>query len=264
MQDDADLETAPFERIAPTFGFYTYGEFFGASRLTLLNSTMVAVGMREGPRRLQPPGDGTRTADPAKALPALDPYANKHARVVSRLVRFIDAVTSELETSNREVTKLSLTDQLTQLVNRNRLDQVIDEQIRLASRYGIGFSVILLDIDHFKQVNDTYGHLAGDRVLVRVAEILLHNLRSVDVAGRWGGEEFLIVVPNSRREDALLLAEKLRAAIGDATFPVPGRRTGSFGVASYTGGDDPGALIARADAALYLAKHAGRNRVEPG
>ena len=262
MQQDVELETLPFEAIAPTFGFYTYGEFFGSNKLSLLNSTMVAVGLREGP---VPSPAKPKLADPAFEAPKeRDPYTNKHARVVSRLMRFIDAVTSELETSNHEITKLSITDRLTQLANRIRLEQVLDENLQLAIRYGTPLSVILLDIDHFKQVNDTFGHMAGDDVLTQVAGVLIANTRCVDTVGRWGGEEFLVVAPNTGLDDAALVAEKLREAIDGTDFPVVHHMTSSFGVACYAPGDDLIRMISRADAALYSAKRAGRNRVELG
>lgn len=260
MQKDVELETLPFEEIAPTFGFYTYGEFFGSTRLSLLNSTMVAVSLREGPAPSQVESQLASTA--VDAPKERDPYTNKHARVVSRLMRFIDAVTSELETSNQEITKLSITDRLTQLVNRTRLEQVLDENQQLAMRYDTPLAVILLDIDHFKQVNDTFGHMVGDDVLVQVARVLIANTRSVDIVGRWGGEEFLVVAPATHLDDAALVAEKLREAIEKMEVPVAGRITSSFGVASYTPGDDLIRMISRADAALYSAKRAGRNRVE--
>lgn len=264
MQEDVDLETQPFEALAPTFGFYTYGEFYGTSRLTLLNSTMVAVSLREGPAPVtaRPAGDGARAA--AGLVAQRDPYANKHARVVSRLLRFINAVTSELEAANREVTKLSVTDRLTQLANRSRLEQVLDEWTDLARRYATPFSVILLDVDHFKRVNDTHGHLVGDKVLMRIAEVLAANTRGVDVVGRWGGEEFLVIAPNLGLREAAQLAEKLRAAVAGAEIAMAGPQTSSFGVAEHQPGDDPHSLIGRADAALYRAKGAGRNRVDFG
>src|SRR5690606_24244291 len=112
MQTDVELETRPFNNIAPAFGFYTYGEFYTSRSLRLLNSTMVAVGLREGPAKLNP-----QKPSPQKKLTDkndFDPYAHQHTRVVSHLMRFIDAVTLEMENSNREITKLSQTDRLTQ------------------------------------------------------------------------------------------------------------------------------------------------------
>lgn len=171
-------------------------------------------------------------------------------------------INEQLEASNRTITTLSITDRLTQLANRFQLDQVLHESLQLAIRYGTPFSVILLDIDHFKHVNDTYGHMVGDDVLVQVAKVLTTNTRSVDTVGRWGGEEFLVISPSTGLESTALLAEKLRNAIDKTDFPTVGHKTGSFGIASYKLGDDIEKLIGRADAAMYAAKHAGRNRVE--
>ena len=260
MQEDVDLETQPFEALAPTFGFYTYGEFFSSPSLRLLNSTMVAVGLREGPAAA--PDGLAPTARVGAVAPALDPYARKHSRIVARLMRFIDTVTSELEASNREVTKLSLTDRLTQLANRSHLELVLNDNLQRAVRYATPFAVILLDLDHFKHVNETHGHLMGDGVLVAVAALLSSHTRTVDTVGRWGGEEFLMICPNTSLADAVVTAEKLRAALAAKVFPVIGSQTGSFGVTTFAPGDSAETLVARADIALYAAKHSGRDRVE--
>jgi diguanylate cyclase (GGDEF)-like protein len=260
MQQDVELETLPFEDIAPTFGFYTYGEFFGSTtNLQLLNSTMVAVGMREGISTHSVPM--IKDANPEAVL-VRDPYVNKHSRIVSRLVKFISAVTSELEQANREITQLSLTDRLTQLNNRMKLDAVLADEITIAIRYKQSFSLILLDIDHFKQVNDTHGHLVGDDVLIRIAKVLAENIRDTDTLGRWGGEEFLLILPHTDLDQACALAEKLRKSIAQETIPVVGQKTSSFGVTTYCPGDNVTNLIARSDEALYEAKKMGRNRVQ--
>nr|WP_198984139.1 diguanylate cyclase [Herbaspirillum sp. ASV7] len=260
MQEDVALETLPFEDIAPSFGFYTYGEFFGTERLALLNSTMVVVSLREGPALPVSPS-AAGAAGSESAPEGGDPYANKHARVVSRLMHFIGTVTQELETLNREVTKISVTDGLTQLANRIRLEQVLADNLALALREGIGFALILLDIDHFKQVNDTHGHMVGDDVLVRVAQILAAAVRGSDVVGRWGGEEFMVVAPATSLEQATWLAEQLRAHIAHADFHPAGRKTASFGVAALERGEDLACLLSRVDSALYEAKRGGRNLV---
>lgn len=259
MQDAVDLETEPFESLAPSFGFYTYGEFFSSNSLQLLNSTMVVVGLREGPAT-----QGIKPASANQGIKehAADPYANKHTRVVSRLMRFIGAVTAELEASNREITALSRTDRLTQLVNRTELDQVLEENLTRALRYNTPFSIVLLDLDHFKEVNDIHGHLVGDDVLVNIARILTENTRSMGTVGRWGGEEFLIVMPDAELNDARLFAEKLRGEIENRHFPVIGKMTASFGVTAFEQDDDVVRMIKRADVSLYVAKHSGRNRVE--
>lgn len=262
MQSDVDLETLPFEDIAPTFGFYTYGEFYSSTNLRLLNSTMVTVGLREGetePSSHQASSSETKTEESGS-----DPYAHKHTRVVSRLMRFIDTVTSELEASNREITNLSRTDRLTQLANRIQLDHVLAENLQRALRYATPFAIILLDLDHFKLVNDEHGHLVGDDVLVSTAKILTACTRSLDTVGRWGGEEFLVIVANVTLNDAAQLAEKLRSEIEAHNYPVVGHRTASFGVTGFAPGDDVIKMINRADVALYTAKRSGRNRVELG
>jgi diguanylate cyclase (GGDEF)-like protein len=269
MQQDVELETLPFETSAPTFGFYTFGEFYGTRHLTLMNSTMVAVGLREGAAPARAVSEEAVPSTPVSVIH--DPYANKHGRIIARLMHFIQAVTldleainSNLEAANREITRLSLTDQLTQLPNRARLDQALVENLELSTRYGDDFSVVLLDIDHFKQVNDTYGHLVGDTVLIELGQILAHQTRATDVAGRWGGEEFLIVAPHTSLEKAAKLAEKVRSNIASSDFSVVGYQTISLGVAAYSVGDDLDKLLGRADAALYRAKRSGRNRVELG
>lgn len=167
----------------------------------------------------------------------------------------------KLASLNRELARLSVTDQLTGLFNRLRLDEALEHELQRSLRTGLPFSVVLLDLDHFKAVNDTHGHQVGDRVLVEVAQLLRANTREIDVVGRWGGEEFMVVCPHTNQEGAALLAEKLCQAIGSHVFPVVGQRTASFGVSCHQSGDLAKDLVARADTALYEAKQAGRNRV---
>jgi len=170
--------------------------------------------------------------------------------------------TQQLAEKNRELECLSVTDRLTGLYNRLKLDEELDQELSRANRYGTPFSVVLLDIDRFKRVNDNHGHLMGDRVLVELADILRRTVRDTDRAGRWGGEEFLIICPETRLDGATLLAEKQRVAIADHRFPVIDCCGASFGVSAYHEGDSIESLLARADAALYRAKEGGRNRVE--
>lgn len=161
---------------------------------------------------------------------------------------------------NSELRELSRTDTLTKLANRLRLDAALNVELQRAERYGNTFSVILSDIDYFKKINDTRGHLAGDAALVRLAKVIAESCRRSDMAGRWGGDEFLIILPETSVESAALDAEKLRLAI-PASQP-PGGYTCSFGVTTYHSGDTSDSLVGRVDAALYKAKELGRNRVE--
>ncbi|BBO80458.1 hypothetical protein DSCO28_10240 [Desulfosarcina ovata subsp. sediminis] len=156
------------------------------------------------------------------------------------------------------------TDALTGLNNRMKIDEALENEINRVQRYRSTFSIILLDIDNFKHVNDTYGHLIGDDVLKEVAGLLKANFRKTDVPGRWGGEEFLVILPHQDRRCASGIAEKLRRIIETTNFPDVGRITSSFGVAEYLDRDTPKGIVMRADAALYRAKQQGRNRVVEG
>ena len=161
-----------------------------------------------------------------------------------------------------EITRLSQEDYLTGLFNRRRITQLLEHEVRRALRYDTTFSVILMDIDHFKLVNDQFGQQAGDAVLKMIADVIKTGVRASDFVGRWGGEEFIILSPQTDIAGAISLAEKMLARLASADFDKVGRRTASFGVASFNQGDDIEALIGRADAGLYAAKTRGRNRVE--
>ena len=167
----------------------------------------------------------------------------------------------ELDEKNQALAVLSLTDRLTGLCNRRRLDQALAAEWRRAERYGTAYSVIMIDLDNFKDVNDAFGHDAGDAVLVRVSDILMATTRETDIVGRWGGEEFILICPETGLEEARTLAEGLRREIAATHFPGIGRLTASFGVADYEAEAGPGLLVGRADEAMYLAKHSGRNQV---
>jgi len=155
--------------------------------------------------------------------------------------------------------RLALTDSLTNLGNRRKLDKTLTAENDRASRFNHAYGVLMLDIDYFKQVNDTYGHQVGDRVLVDMANLLKSLLRKTDILGRWGGEEFLIICPEIDKNGLLKLAENIRTQIDSHDFPIIGRMTSSFGVALYQAGDEPENIVSRADKALYRAKCRGRN-----
>lgn len=170
----------------------------------------------------------------------------------------------KLQSLNRKLERISVTDRLTGLFNRMKLDEVLESEILRAPRTVQTFSVIMIDVDFFKQVNDTHGHPIGDRVLIEVAQLLRAGTRAIDVVGRWGGEEFLIICPHTDEAGACQLAENLRKSVQNHRFQVVESKTASFGVASVEPGDTSKDVVARADAALYAAKTGGRNRVETG
>ncbi|ACN17113.1 sensory box histidine kinase (GGDEF domain protein) [Desulforapulum autotrophicum HRM2] len=176
--------------------------------------------------------------------------------------RKLSAFNRQMAEANAKLEQLSVTDRLTGLYNRMKIDDTLLEEIGRVLRYNYPLSLILMDIDLFKQVNDTHGHQAGDAVLIQMAKTMDKNIRSTDICGRWGGEEFMVICPHTDLKGALSLAEHLRESIARQIFPHVITQTGSFGVAQYGNGDSEADLIARADRAMYLAKEGGRNRVE--
>ncbi|HEY3308294.1 MAG TPA: diguanylate cyclase [Desulfuromonadaceae bacterium] len=175
----------------------------------------------------------------------------------------------DLKKSNELLLELSNTDHLTRLFNRRYLMDVMDREVHRTIRRGGSLSLILLDIDHFKRVNDTYGHLQGDVVLQKVALHLKNELRTYDIAARYGGEEFIAVLPDASLKEAAFVADRIRLSIQEIQFEgplAPLTLTVSLGVATFpaTGCETVDAFINLADDALYRAKTNGRNRVELG
>jgi diguanylate cyclase (GGDEF)-like protein len=164
----------------------------------------------------------------------------------------------------RRLQTMATIDKLTGLLNRQAFSILIDKTIADYRRYPRPISVLMVDVDHFKSINDRYGHAIGDQVLSQVALQFSKDLRAADFAVRWGGEEFLVVLNGCPIDQAAKIAEKLRQRIEQATFKANGQQipvTISIGVSQYEGEEFCEAAISRADAALYAAKHGGRNRV---
>ncbi len=157
---------------------------------------------------------------------------------------------------------LATTDSLTGIANRREFTTVLTSEIARAKRYNAPLSLVMYDIDYFKRVNDSFGHDVGDYVLQALTRLVKQNIRSVDVVARWGGEEFMVLMPQANLSAAFAVADKLRLAIAEYQFDKVEHLTVSFGVTVYDVEDDLNALLKRADDALYLAKQNGRNRVE--
>lgn len=172
----------------------------------------------------------------------------------------LEQLNSYLELSNRQLEDQALHDDLTGLRNRAGLRDILYEAVQHAHQNRQPLCLMFLDIDHFKPVNDTYGHAMGDEILQRFARTLKGMVRSEDTLVRWGGEEFLLLCPNTSIEQARRLAEKLRTSVEYDSWPHEQTLTCSFGVAANSGGD-PRTLIEQADKALYRAKESGRNQV---
>lgn len=162
---------------------------------------------------------------------------------------------------HNEISRIADEDSLTGLYNRRKINNLIHDEIERSERYKKGFSIIIMDIDYFKRVNDKHGHLAGDRLLKMFTEIMQHTIRYTDTAGRWGGEEFVILCPETNMDGAMALAEKIRERISSCVFDNFGKQTASFGVACFVNDDSVDTIIHRADIALYDAKNTGRNNV---
>ena len=181
----------------------------------------------------------------------------------NKIINFVGYLTdiTELKNTEIELKEISRTDRLTKVNNRLYTDDILENQFYRYKRDAEVCSVILVDIDHFKSVNDNHGHLVGDKVLVEFARILGLSIRKGDVLGRWGGEEFLIILPHTQLEEAMKLGEKLRKIISENNFPTIGHMSASFGVSTFVEHSSVDILIDTADKALYESKKNGRNCV---
>ena len=178
-----------------------------------------------------------------------------------KLESMVEERTCELTALNDELQKLSMTDQLTGLMNRRALDPILSDMHAAWKRKGKPYAVLLMDIDLFKRINDRKGHLEGDRILSELAALLMRHVRNDAYAGRWGGEEFLMLIPGVSLETGAAIAERLRVDVEDTVLMPDGKLTISIGVAGPNGDDMPENVVKRADEALYKAKRMGRNRV---
>ena len=198
---------------------------------------------------------------------------------VGRLREIVSRRNAELATALRQNRELAIHDDLTGSYNRRHIIHVLEQERLRAHRTGRSFCICLMDLDHFKEVNDRFGHLGGDDVLKQFAERVTGEIRTLDMVGRdgaqrpgeagtfgrYGGEEFLLVMPETPMEGALICAERIRHRVADAEFHTESgslRMTVSCGLTAYRAGEDMRAMLARADQALYLAKEMGRNRIE--
>jgi len=195
---------------------------------------------------------------------------NNYERVLVQLEQLIhekDQLAAQLRRANEELATVAATDSLTGLPNRRAFEQALRRDLARAERSKEPLAVVMIDVDFFKKVNDTYGHATGDVVLRCLADVVRSTLRTGDIAARLGGEEFVALLPNANVEGGKIVAERLRAKLAATGMPGPAGSfnvSASFGVAAVQGAACRGAdssLLERADAALYEAKRSGRNRV---
>ena len=203
--------------------------------------------------------------------------ANREGGYDEKLIESLEQVTTTLgqiivgrwnrearHQAELELTVLAATDHLTGIANRRQFRERLDEEFNRADRYHESLSLVMLDLDHFKQVNDEYGHDVGDQVLVELTEQIKSQIREIDLFARWGGEEFLIMLPETDRDTARTMVERIRHHVESHEFGQPPHITISLGLVTLRSSDDPDTFISRADKALYKAKAAGRNCVVVG
>ncbi|MDH3342730.1 MAG: GGDEF domain-containing protein [Gammaproteobacteria bacterium] len=168
----------------------------------------------------------------------------------------------ERQRAAEELEELSITDPLTSIYNRRKFNELLTSEVERSKRYKNDLAIIMCDIDHFKKINDTYGHDVGDKALKTFSEMINKNIREVDMFARWGGEEFMILMPNVNTDNAYSVAEKLRKAVASAKIESAGSITASFGVTDLNPDESIDSFIKRVDQAMYRAKDNGRNKVE--
>ncbi len=246
-----DDELSQFAETAPTMGMFTIGQFcYSPGQYSYLHYSQTTLSLTEGQ---------DRDRDPS-SIGMTNPFSpdTLEMRAVSRLV---NTTARELEEANRSLEKLANTDALTGIYNRHKGQTVLQQELLRARRYNRPLSLIMIDVDDFKRINDNFGHQAGDDALIHVAETIQPLIRQTDFFIRWGGEEFLIICPETSLEGTAELADRLREAV--AARPAPGSATItlSIGVTCFRPEDTQDSLIARADKALYISKNQGKNQV---
>ncbi len=252
--ENVDKETEHLADLAPVTGFFTRGEILRIDKnISLLNATLVVVALREG------------EPIPVEYHSMFD--GNENAGRVSyedRLINFIGEATKELEEANKELARSSITDGMTKLYNRAEIQRRIIKSIREAKINRNGLALIMLDIDNFKRINDTYGHKEGDNVIIGLSSIMLELDKAKDncASGRWGGEEFMILLEQESEQEILSLAEQLRQDFMALEFSMAGHQSISVGITMLRQEDTADSLFVRVDKALYNAKSKGKNCVE--
>lgn len=251
---NADRELEYFSKIVrESCTSYGSGEIlFTKDGGGVLNSSIVAIAFRERKpdiALIPPPITDKKLDAKKKSIPLSD-----------RLVTFLEATTEDLNTTIRQLSDLAEHDQLTHLFNRRKLNEILEYE--LGKRRSDGdFSVLMYDIDFFKKVNDTFGHDVGDHVLSKLSDLISASIRSCDVLGRWGGEEFVCILSNTNLNGAKILAERIRRQVETADFSPLKQLTISIGITDAKANDTYQGLLQRLDKALYDAKKGGRNRV---
>ncbi len=256
LQEDANQELRPFQIIAPNAGLYVQGEVGrrDGEDVAMLNMTLVSVSFREGPREASRP--------PQMPPPPPPKQLTGTMRLVQHLANFVAVTSAELETANRRLLELATQDRLTGLYNRGEIESILQKALSGKRPEECCLSAVMLDLDNFKRVNDTYGHAVGDETLRWAGKVLKQCVGQRGAAGRWGGEEFIAILPGTALADAKEIAEDIRRTLFEGyTLPDGKRVTASLGVAEFPADGSFTAFYRALDDALYRAKQTGKDRV---
>lgn len=262
LKDDVNQILSAYERTTPAAGGYTRGEIDRIEgHVYTMNMNLVSAAFREETK------DHKRTIADITGDPSHmenDPALNldDSLSTVQRLASFITVTSKELSDSYQKLAFVAGHDSLTDLLNRGRIEWVLRHLIEDTNKTHHTFSAIMIDIDSFKHINDTYGHSVGDDVLIRLADIMKSGVRPTDYAGRWGGDEFVILLPDTDIDQSEKVADRMRKNFAEADILPDGKAvTASFGVTTSYEGETLESFYRRMDSALYTAKGAGKNQV---
>lgn len=262
LKDDVNQILSAYERITPAAGGYTRGEIDRIEgHVYTMNMNLVSAAFREETK------DHKRTIADITGDPSHmenDPALNldDSLSTVQRLASFITVTSKELSDAYQKLAFVAGHDSLTDLLNRGRIEWVLRHLIEDTNKTHHTFSAIMIDIDSFKHINDTYGHSVGDDVLIRLADIMKSGVRPTDYAGRWGGDEFVILLPDPDIDQSEKVADRMRKNFAEADILPDGKAvTASFGVTTSYEGETLESFYRRMDSALYTAKGAGKNQV---
>ncbi len=262
LKDDVNQILSAYERITPAAGGYTRGEIDRIEgHVYTMNMNLVSAAFREETK------DHKRTIADITGDPSHmenDPALNldDSLSTVQCLASFITVTSKELSDAYQKLAFVAGHDSLTDLLNRGRIEWVLRHLIEDTNKTHHTFSAIMIDIDSFKHINDTYGHSVGDDVLIRLADIMKSGVRPTDYAGRWGGDEFVILLPDTDIDQSEKVADRMRRNFAEADILPDGKAvTASFGVTTSYEGETLESFYRRMDSALYTAKGAGKNQV---
>jgi diguanylate cyclase (GGDEF)-like protein len=262
LKDDVNQILSAYERITPAAGGYTRGEIDRIEgHVYTMNMNLVSAAFREETK------DHKRTIADITGDPSHmenDPALNldDSLSTVQRLASFITVTSKELSDAYQKLAFVAGHDSLTDLLNRGRIEWVLRHLIEDTNKTHHTFSAIMIDIDSFKHINDTYGHSVGDDVLIRLADIMKNGVRPTDYAGRWGGDEFVILLPDTDIDQSEKVADRMRRNFAEADILPDGKAvTASFGVTTSYEGETLESFYRRMDSALYTAKGAEKNQV---